>query len=82
MDLEVGERIILCMNNTVIERPLSAEEVAIRLNVLDENGEPNRRRILSYAREGAIPCVRLSQKCIRFYWSDIERALRKEVANR
>ena len=72
----------LPMSQNVIERPLSAEEVARRLNVLDENGEPNRRRILSYAREGAIPCVRLSQKCIRFYWSDIERALRKEVDNR
>ena len=68
------------MTAVQFERPIGPEEVAERLGILDDVGKPNRRRVLAYAREGVIPCVRLSGKCIRFYWSDVERALRSSAA--
>ena len=78
LDHVVPASTVSVMTQVVIEPPIPPEEVAKRLGVLNKKGDPDRRRILAYAREETIPCVRLSQKTIRFYWSDIEKALRKQ----
>jgi predicted site-specific integrase-resolvase len=66
------------MKNRQRREPLlTPAEIAARLQVLDKDGEPHGSKILQYAREGKIPSVRLSAKCIRFDWEAVERALIK-----
>ena len=52
------------------------EEVTIFLSLLLPDGRPKREKVLKLARQGKIPCVRFSNKVIRFYLDEVEAATR------
>lgn len=57
------------MNNRLVR----AEEVAVRLGIRPST-------VKSWAREGLIPCVRPTQRVIRFDLAAVEAALHAEEA--
>jgi hypothetical protein len=56
---------------------LPPDGLAERLSIFDKDGKPHGKKVLQYAREGKIPSVRLSSKCIRFDLDAVEAALLK-----
>lgn len=60
-------------NETKHTRFVSAAEVGDTLDV-------NIRTVLNWARNGVIPCLRLSSRVIRFDMAEVEAALREKAS--
>jgi len=62
--------------NETTPKAVGPEEVAIFLSLFLPDGRPNREKVLKLVRQGKIPCVRFSNKVIRFYLDEVEAATR------
>lgn len=54
---------------------LTANELATRLRV-------SLRTVNHWTQNGRIPCIKLSQKVVRFNWEEVQRALTVPAASR
>ena len=60
-------------------RYLTAQEVAVRLNLLDGKQRPNTAYIYELGRRGELPSVRIGEKLVRFPEDGIQEYLRQRT---
>ncbi|PTX95081.1 hypothetical protein DB345_12350 [Spartobacteria bacterium LR76] len=58
----------------MIEPLIDIKEVAARMNV-------SVRHVNTLKAQGLIPFIKLSSKCVRYRWSDVEKALEELTYN-
>jgi hypothetical protein len=63
-------------SDNIRPKAVGPDEVAQALSLIHPDGRPNRELVLKLARQGKIPCVRFSNKVIRFYLDEVEAATR------
>lgn len=59
------------MNDNPDEVMIDAGEVARRLGM-------SRKAVMHLVARGKLPCIRISEKIIRFYWSEVQKAFRRQ----
>lgn len=45
-------------------------QIAVKTNV-------SKRTVNNWLAQKKIPCIRISARCVRYYWPDVQRALAK-----